>query len=198
MKYITCSPETWALLQALHRKSATMRIELTMVGGAVIRGGVPHIEKLVVPQQEGSAGLTETVGAPTWLREIAGMHPVWVHTHLCAAFWSGTDEGTMAKMQPPLLEGEKAKKCLWGISVVMAEKGTYKARVQMFAPWEATFDDVPIMLVPDPQVQEAAAAWLETQAKGKIKEVRYQNRWHEASLWGQEDTEWLKSRGLGK
>lgn len=158
------SAQDMELMNALHRKSERDRVEYTLMGGATKVEGGFLVTKLVCPEQEVSAGYVEIVGAPTWLTEIRGLFPVWIHTHMCTAFWSGTDEKTICALVPPR-EDERLKVT---VSVVLG-RDKFLGRADIHSPIELTLDDLVVEVVNSSGKQLEADDKITKMFAGKIK-----------------------------
>ena len=168
--YVSISLQHLAYLKALYDYSEELGSELTLLGGARLRDENPYIEKLVVPQQEGSSYRTEVVGPPTYLDALEGLAMVWVHTHpSMSKFWSGIDDDTKGILAaPPKVEIETA----FAISVVIGKDGM-KCHVAVYAPIPYEVDDVPLVVVPTPEQTKGALARLRNDFKGKYSKTAW-------------------------
>ena len=168
--YVSISLHHLAYLQALYDYSVELGSELTLLGGARLRDEHPHIERLVVPQQEGSAYRVEVIGPPTWLDALEGLALVWVHTHPgMSKFWSGTDDDTKDLLAaPPKVEIETA----FAVSVVVGKDGM-KCHVAVYAPIPYEVDDVPLVVMATPEQTKGALAKLRNDFKGKYQKTAW-------------------------
>lgn len=144
--------EDMELLKALHRKSETDRVEYMLMGGAVKTEGGFLVTRLVCPKQLVSAGLVEADGPPFWLKDIQGCFPVWIHTHLCGAFWSGTDEHTIQALSPARKDDTKLKLT---VAIVLG-RDRMLGRVDVHSPLEVTLGNLDVVVQPNPDAEITA------------------------------------------
>ena len=175
-------PDIHARLHALHAESLKRNVELTLIGGAELVKGEPVVRKLLAPQQECSAALVEVIGPPTWLKDIAGQVPVWVHTHLGSAFWSSTDEDTMHRMLPVFTD---ERFCLFVNIVVGSDK--MHGRVVVANPMRAAWDGVPLVPWLPPVLMQEAGDWLTKELHGKTTTKTWEYPRHGRGKWNEED-----------
>ena len=153
---IYANPEHYALLRALYQASVQRQQELTLMGGAEAHEGHVWIRRLVMPKQEGSAGYTELVGVPTWMDDLEGLAPVWIHTHPgMKAFWSSTDEETLDAFAPPPIRDA----LVWGVSIVLG-RDKWLGRVSLWQPLHFVIEQVQVVMEPSEGYLAHGAAWL--------------------------------------
>lgn len=203
--HVTISLANLAYLHALYDYSVELKAELTLLGGAKIRNDTIYIEKLMVPEQEGSAMRTEVLGPlGGCLDELEGYAIVWVHTHpKMGRFWSATDDGTKDLLAaPPKVELETA----FAVSIVMGREGP-KCHVAVYAPIPYEVDDVPLVVVPSPEQTKGAGHRVRQDFKGKFTRDEWWKKWKgygrrgPESQYGQPtgkrgDRWWEEERGL--
>ena len=162
---INVDPEHYALLRALYQASVQRQQELTLMGGAKAREGQVWITTLVMPKQEGSASFTELVGKPTWMDDLTGLAPVWIHTHPgMGAFWSHQDQETLDAFAPPPMTTEAM---IWGVSIVLG-RDKWLGRVSVWQPFEMVIEPVAVCMEPGPGSLPLAMEWIKAQVQKQV------------------------------